>query len=236
MIFTTVILIEVIIFVLWLISKVIGMIHRHKVLSSIIVIGAIYLIISGYSNNVVSAKGHKNNIQANATLRNSIYENDSNDSYFHERSQSVLYPGDNGYETGADGHRITLQNNESAVNPTYQQMADFIKSDSTDEIPYNFSSFDSADFAEHVQNNAESAGYKCAWVHINFNDGMEYICNAFSTVDKGLVFVDCTNYGKSDNDKIVDPKVGMECIPKSLDDNRYIYYSIGIVKSYQIYW
>jgi hypothetical protein len=236
MIFTTIILIEVIIFVLWLITKVIGMISRHKILSTIIIIGAIYLIISGFSNNVASANSHKNNVQANAILRNSIAENDFNDSDFHVRSQSVLYPGENGYETGADGHRITLHINESAENPTYQQMIDFIKSDRTDEIPYNRSSFDSADFAERVQNNAESVGYKCAWVHINFNDGVEYMCNAFNTVDRGLIFVDCTNYGKSDNDKIVDPKVGMECIPKSLDDSRYIYYSMGIVKSYQKYW
>jgi hypothetical protein len=106
MIFTTIILIEVIIFVLWLITKVIGMIRRHKILSTIIIIGAIYLIILGFSNNVASANSHKNNIQANAILRNSIDGNDFNDSDFHVRSQSVLYPGENGYETGADGHRI----------------------------------------------------------------------------------------------------------------------------------
>lgn len=152
-------------------------------------------------------------------------------------SQSVLYPGDNCHETGADGHRIILHNNESAINPTYRQMVNFIESDKTDEIPYNYSSFSCFDFAERVHNNAEAAGYKCAWVKISFvNGGVVFACNAFNTVDHGLVFIDCTDYGNPYNDKTVDLKVGMDYNPEGIGDLHYIYYSVGIVKNYQIYW
>ncbi len=136
----------------------------------------------------------------------------------------MLYPGDNCRETGADGHIITLHNNGNAINPTYRQMVDFMKSDQTDEIPFNYSIFAFADFAECVHNNAKTAGYKCAWVDINFIYGdIAHACNAFNTIDCELVFIDCTNCGNPDNDKIVDLKVGNGYRPEGIGDLPYIY-------------
>lgn len=277
MIFTTIVCLEVILFVTWLVYKIAGMIRRHKILFSIIIIGIVYLMISGHSSNVVNINSQKNNNLANtvhadgSVLDNSINSSsavellsvvylgnnrhetgadghkivhadgsitsNSIDSNSAVELQSVLYPGDNCHETGADGHRIILHNNESAINPTYWQLADFIKSDKTDEVQYNYSSFACTDFAERVHNNAEDAGYKCAWVKINFvNGGAIYACNVFDTVDRGLIFTDCTNYGNPDNDKTVNLKVGKEYSPECIGDSSYIYYSLGIVKNYQIYW
>ena len=108
------------------------------------------------------------------------------------------------YYVGADGHRITLLVNESAVNPTFQQLVDFTKADKTNEIPYNSSSFVCGDYAELVQNNAEMSGYRCAWVSIDFTGEtaetdpvtgivkIGHACNLFNTVDKGLIGIDCT--------------------------------------------
>ena len=42
----------------------------------------------------------------------------------------------NTYWVGADGHKISLINNNSAVNPTYSQLISFIKKDKTDERIY----------------------------------------------------------------------------------------------------
>jgi hypothetical protein len=237
MMFTAIICVEVILFVIWFVYKIVCMMLKHKVLTSIIIIGALYLMISGHSNNVVNTNSQKNNILVNTAHSDSSIASGSSDVSLWAGSQSVLYPGDNCYETGADGHRITLHNNENTIDPTYQQMVNFIKSDQTDKIPYNYSSFECTDFAERVHNNAEAAGYKCAWVDINFvNNGAVHACNAFNTVDRGLVFIDCTNCGNRDNDKIVDLKVGKGYKPEGIGDCCYIYYSMGIVKNYQIYW
>ena len=237
MIFTTIVFLEASVFVIWLVYKIAGLIRKHKILSSIIVIGIAYFLIFGNSNNVVNTNNQKNNNLANAGQVAGSITGNSIDSSSVMGLISVIYPGDNCHETGADGHRITLHNNESAINPTYRQMVNFIKSDKTDEVQYNYSSFISTDFAERVHNNAEAAGYKCAWVDLCFiNGGATHACNAFNTVDRGLIFVDCTNYGNPDNDKTVDLKVGMGYRPEGIGDLHCIYYSMGIVKNYQIYW
>jgi hypothetical protein len=123
--------------------------------------------------------------------------------------EEAKFAGDTVYDTssyyvGADGHRITLLVNESAVNPTFQQLVDFIKADKTNEIPYNSSSFVCGDYAELIQNNAEMSGYRCAWVSIDFTGESSetdpvtgivkigHACNLFNTVDKGLIGIDCT--------------------------------------------
>ena len=237
MIFTTIVCLEVIFFVVWLACRIAGMIRRHKILSSILIIGIVYFMISGHSSNILNTNSQKNNNLANAGQVAGSITGNSIDSSSVMGLISVIYPGDNCHETGADGHRITLHNNESAINPTYRQMVNFIKSDKTDEVQYNYSSFISTDFAERVHNNAEAAGYRCSWVRISFvNGGDAYACNAFDTVDRGLVFIDCTDYGYPDNDKIVDLKVGKKYSPEGLGDFRFEYYSMGIVKNYQIYW
>jgi len=186
---------------------------------------------------MVNTSSQKNNTPVNTVHDDSSAASDYSDAGLSVGSSLVLYPGDNCYETGADGHRITLYNNGNAIDPTYQQLVSFIKSDDTDKVPSNYSNFECADFAERVHNNAEAAGYKCAWVDINFiNNGAVHACNAFETIDHGLVFIDCTNYGNLDNDKIVDLKVGRGYSPEGIGDCCYVYYSMGIVKNYQVYW
>jgi hypothetical protein len=266
-IFTVIVCLEAILFFIWLLFKITGIINRHKILFSILIIGILYLMISGHPSYIVNTNNQKNNnladtvhaiegfthygitnngvtksgITKSGITNSNVTKNGITKNYFDSGSaaelQATLYPGEDCPETGADGHRITLHNNISAINPTYRQMADFLKSDQTDKIPQNYSKFECNDFAERVYNNAEAAGYRCAWVKINFNYcDTAYACNAFNTVDNGLVFIDCTNYGKPDNDKIVDLKVGKKYRPESIGDFRYTYFSKGIVKNYQIYW
>jgi hypothetical protein len=97
------------------------------------------------------------------------------------------------FAVGADKHKILLVNNNSAVNPTYQQLVDFLKADKTDMIPYSNDSFVCADYAERLHQNAEAAGFKCAWVSIDFSDNtVSHACNLFTTSDNGTVAIDCT--------------------------------------------
>jgi hypothetical protein len=157
---------------------------------------------------------------------------------------AIVHPSIYGYSYyGASGHQIQLLNNLSAVNPTYQQMVDFMKADQTDKIPYNKSSFVCGDFAERLHNNAEKAGYKCAFVSIYFlAGGYGHACNVFNTTDKGLVYVDCTGSTDPSSASTWDSIVTQ---PFSIGDPyRTIRFdlsysfcgSMGIIKNYYVYW
>lgn len=130
-----------------------------------------------------------------------------------------------GVLVGADGSPIKLQNNTNAVDPSWNQLKDFLLKDETDSIRYEFNSFVCADFAEMLHNNAEKAGIRAAYVSVQLGPCSYYryggghaLC-AFQTTDRGLVFIDCTGtigrYGLN-GDKIVEVKEGKEYIPHSI--------------------
>jgi hypothetical protein len=104
-------------------------------------------------------------------------------------------------ECGGDGKAIILDNNSDAVDPTFDELVAFIKSDPTDAKDYiaeGSNAYVCADFAEEVHNNAERIGIRAAWVGITFENTAEgHAINAFQTTDKGLVYIDCTSGGKT---------------------------------------
>jgi uncharacterized repeat protein (TIGR01451 family) len=100
-------------------------------------------------------------------------------------------------ENGATGEPIVSINNNLAVDPTYAEVVAFIKADPTDLIMYQDGIYVCADYARDVHNNAEKAGYRCAWVGVDmWNNNIYYghALNAFQTTDRGLIFVDCTSF------------------------------------------
>jgi len=140
---------------------------------------------------------------------------------------------------GGDGHDIELTRNQSAVDPTYDQMIEFIKTDKTDRNEYIPDKYVCGDFAEDVQNNAEVAGYNCAWVYIEFEDGIAHACNAFDTTDRGLIFIDCTRSigdGPTNQDCIVNVADSEEYTQKFIKSSNYEPLSMGVVESYEIIW
>lgn len=155
-------------------------------------------------------------------------------------STTIVYPRINtAYEIGADGHRITLVNNKNANNPTYSELLAFVRADKTDEKIYDFKSFLCSDYAETLHNNAEKAGYRCAWIAINFTEGEGHALNAFNTTDNGTVFIDSTgSYPKESGnwDKIVKVQVGKPYIPVSLFRTGYIYCRTGTVETIYTFW
>lgn len=103
-----------------------------------------------------------------------------------------------GIECGGDGEPIELINNLNATNPTYAELIAFIKADTTDTnfyIEEGPGAYVCADFAEDVHNNAEAAGIRAAWVGLDFyGDDEGHALNAFETTDRGLVYIDCTEW------------------------------------------
>jgi len=105
---------------------------------------------------------------------------------------------------GGDGEPIILIDNPAAVDPTYAELVAFIEQDTTDNNDYLVQpriGYVCADFAEDVHNNAEAAGIRAASVSVDFEGSDEgHALNAFDTIDRGLVYIDCT--GQSFEDKL----------------------------------
>lgn len=86
---------------------------------------------------------------------------------------------------------VILINREATHNPTWDELISFLEQDATDSMLYSPLLL-CGGFAEAVHNNAERAGIASAFVAINFEQGVGHAINAFNTVDKGLVYIDCT--------------------------------------------
>lgn len=90
------------------------------------------------------------------------------------------------------GSLVVLKNYDGASDPTWEELISFIEKDNTDKHPYDISSFVCADFAEMLHNHAEKSGIKAGFVAIDIIGTEPHAINVFNTVDKGLVYVDCT--------------------------------------------
>ena len=144
------------------------------------------------------------------------------------------YISENGY--------VHLIDNKDAINPSYNQLIDFLKYDKTDKLEYIPYKFVCAEFAETLHNNAEKYGYRCAWVYIDLGeDSQGHACNAFETTDKGIIYIDTSNSRSTecDDDMTVDIVIGREYRPYRLfwcDNYTLRYSNIGIISNYKIYW
>lgn len=85
---------------------------------------------------------------------------------------------------------VVIINNMIAHNPTWDELMIFLEQDDTDSRLYG--PLLCGGFAELVHNNAEKAGISAAFVAIDFEEGVGHALNAFNTIDRGLVYIDCT--------------------------------------------
>jgi hypothetical protein len=91
---------------------------------------------------------------------------------------------DQGYAEGLDagtGHGYCLKD------PTYEEAVAFLHSDYTDRNFYEPDVYICSHFARDVCNNAEAAGWHCAYVELRYEDAGHAII-AFDTIDQGLVY------------------------------------------------
>jgi hypothetical protein len=135
---------------------------------------------------------------------------------------------------GGNGKVLTLTNYNDAVNPTYDQLLAFLKTDKTDELPYT-STFVCSDFAKTLHDNAEAVGIKAGWVAAV---GANHAFNVFETTDKGIVYIDCTGVpgGATLQDKQLDVVIGQPLGAEYLFRQGTIYGIDGTVTSLLVYW
>jgi hypothetical protein len=168
--------------------------------------------------------------------------------YVLTRSGTTTYPlatvtVNGSQEVGAKGYPIILIENPNAVNPTWDQLLNFLRSDDTDRQTYVPDSFVCGDFAQMLQNHAEEAGWRCAWVAIELSEpSASHALNAFQTTDRGLVFIDDTGATAGEDhpnnmDKRVNVTVEQSYKPVSLFPEsgwKSTYQSSGIVSQIDV--
>ncbi len=142
-------------------------------------------------------------------------------------------------------YRIYLRNNRAATDPTFDELESFLFKDNTDRNDYIADVYMCGDFANDVHNNAEQAGIRTGWVAIllEAEDGSTsyHACNVFNTVDKGLIYIDCTgNYagerGPSKSDTRVNLRLGIQYKPRFMFASRWTIDGMGIIRDIEVYW
>jgi hypothetical protein len=136
-----------------------------------------------------------------------------------------------------------IVSNETATNPTWAQLSDFLLKDKTDRKAYVPGVYMCGDFTRDVHNNAERAGIRAAYVAVELPSGYHSL-NAFQTTDRGLVFIDCTGLeasqpGPSNCDKTVNVRLGESYVPESLFPEcpwNVAWGNMGTVLDVEIYW
>jgi hypothetical protein len=115
------------------------------------------------------------------------------------------------------GQKIVINNQRSAVDPSFKTLIKFLSEDTTENKDYIYPVYTCGDFASHLHDEAEKQGIKCGVVGVKFNttykEDMSEILknksyypppyssyntcrghafNAFNTTDTGMVYVDST--------------------------------------------
>lgn len=142
------------------------------------------------------------------------------------------------YSVLPNGKKIILENNPNAINPSMNELLKFLKKDKTDTHAYIEDKFVCANFALMLHNNAEIAGWRCAYVNLVLS-GKGHSLNAFKTTDYGIVYIDCGNPlhnpSSQNNDKRVKLTDGIKYLPEPIFDDT-TYTEMGIISNITIYW
>jgi len=117
--------------------------------------------------------------------------------------------------------------------PTYSDVIKFLNNDNTNEKPYDDETFNCADFAQEVNNNAEEQGIRCAYVGVNLSCGIPHACVAFDTTDNGIV------YYEPQSDEKVNLEIGKDYWADCIVVSPGYYYERDpdwIIEDFTLYW
>ncbi len=86
-------------------------------------------------------------------------------------------------------------------NPTFEEVKDFILKDPTSRNTFILNEYECRHFATDVNNNADAAGLRCAFVLLCYKNGQHAVV-AFDTTDRGMIFIE------PQTDAAIQPEVG----------------------------
>ena len=161
-------------------------------------------------------------------------------------SISVSYNKNPLYVLPGNNH-INLKSSLAAKDPTYKELIDFIKNSNIDSTPYS-DNYQCGNYAQDIFNEASISGIKSSYVQLFFDLGrFNHAINGFNTTDKGLIFIDCTNYGMwkkfnkstpirlNSSDKLFTLELGKESEITSIDTGLR-WETLGTLTGMEIYW
>jgi hypothetical protein len=83
-----------------------------------------------------------------------------------------------------------IDNDEIVMkNPTFSEVMGFIIQDTTNRNKFEKNKYECRHFATDVNNNAETAGIRCAFVLICYHKGQHAVVG-FDTTDKGMIYIE----------------------------------------------
>jgi hypothetical protein len=74
-------------------------------------------------------------------------------------------------------------------NPTFEELKDFILKDTTSRNTFVLNQYECRHFATDVNNNADAAGLRCAFVLLCYQNGQHAVV-AFDTTDRGMIYIE----------------------------------------------
>jgi hypothetical protein len=89
------------------------------------------------------------------------------------------------------------------INPTFQEMKEFLLKDTTSRNQYIYGKYECRHFATDVNNNADAAGIRCAFVLLCYARGQHAVV-AFDTTDRGLIYIE------PQTDAAIKPEIGAQ--------------------------
>jgi hypothetical protein len=119
-------------------------------------------------------------------------------------------------------------------NPLYWEARDFLINDTTDLTQFNETTFNTAHYAQEVNNNAEKRGIRCAYVKVTFSDSNQtHALIAFETTDRGL------NFFEPQTDEKVNLQVGKNYWRDCVIPTWGMTYAVVpgyTIESFTVYW
>jgi len=101
----------------------------------------------------------------------------------------------------SSGNSTSVNATEELRNPTFKEMKEFILKDTTSHNQFISNKYECRHFATDVNNNADAAGLRCAFVLLCYANGQHAVV-AFETTDRGLIYIE------PQTDAAIQPKVG----------------------------
>lgn len=136
-------------------------------------------------------------------------------------------------EAKSEIEKLESGNSYELHDPDYWEVETFISQDTTDEKNYYDESFNCADYAQEVNNNAEELGIRCAFVLINLSGPVGHAIVAFNVTNRGIIYYEAMN------DRKPNLQVGKDYWADCMPIQSGYYYPAdpdNIILDFTLYW
>lgn len=154
-------------------------------------VGATYYVVKDISrtelNELASDYQERTNVLA------SYYQNELENisSQLEEITENFDYVNQSLQENSTQLSNLLSGDTYEFYDPTYVEVAQFMASDDTDKLPYDYHDFNCLHFSQTFIANARQLSMRCALVIINFDEtNVSHAIVGFNTSDNGMAYIE----------------------------------------------